>query len=76
MTCSSQYLICKALSAGYLTEHEFDPLVAVVAGAGAGSLYKSMNGPRAMAVYGSMGAAFAVTNQVGLYFVAGAGRLR
>jgi hypothetical protein len=37
---------------GYYTDHEYDTLVAVMAGAGAGSMYKSMNGARAMAVYG------------------------
>ena len=51
--------------AGYYTENEYPALVSVLAGAGAGSLYKSMNGPRAMAVYGVVGAGLSAVNQVG-----------
>ena len=52
---------------GYYTDHEYDTLVAIVAGAGAGSLYKSMSGPRAMAVYGAVGAGLSAANQIGQY---------
>ena len=45
------------------TEHRFDPACSVFAGAGAGVLYKSMNGPRAMAVYGIGGGALSALNQ-------------
>ena len=34
---------------------------------GAGSVYKSMNGPRAMAVYGAVGAGLSAANQIGQY---------
>lgn len=50
---------------GYYTEHEYDTLVAILAGAGAGSMYKSMSGPRAMAVYGALGAGLSAVNQIG-----------
>ena len=45
------------------TEHRFDPACSVFAGAGTGVLYKSMNGPRAMAVYGIGGGALSALNQ-------------
>jgi len=45
------------------TEHRFDPACSIFAGAGAGVLYKSMNGPRAMAVYGVGGGALSALNQ-------------
>lgn len=54
--------------AGHYTDHEYDTLVAIVAGAGAGSMYKSMHGPRAMAVYGAVGAGLSAAHQIGQYF--------
>ena len=46
------------------TEHRYDPACSVFAGAGAGVLYKSMNGPRAMAVYGVGGGVLSALNQI------------
>jgi import inner membrane translocase subunit TIM23 len=54
---------------GHYTAHEYPSLGAVVAGAGAGSLYKSMNGVRAAAVYGVVGAGLSAANQAGQYMV-------
>jgi len=51
--------------------HDF--FVALVAGAGAGSLYKSMHGLRAMAVYGAFGAGLSGINQVAQVLLGGEG---
>lgn len=50
-----------------------DSFVALVAGAGAGSLYKSMQGFRAMAVYGVVGAGLSGMNHVAQVLLGGEG---
>lgn len=60
------YAVIESL-AGYYTDYEYDTLVAILAGAGAGSMYKSMQGRRAMAVYGAVGAGLSAAHQAGHY---------
>ena len=51
------------------TEHRFDPACSIFAGAGAGVLYKSMNGLRAMVVYGAGGGILSALNQAVQAFI-------
>ena len=55
------YAGIESLSMSYF-EHRYDTLCSLTAGAGAGALYKSMSGPRAVVVYGAAGAALAGLN--------------
>jgi len=49
------YAALESASMAYL-ENRHDSLCSIFAGGGAGALYKSMSGPRAVAVYGAGGA--------------------
>jgi len=49
------YAALESASMAY-TENRYDTLCSIFAGGGAGALYKSMSGPRAIAVYGAGGA--------------------
>lgn len=63
--CLGLYYAAIESFAGHYAGQEYPALIAVLSGAGAGSLYKSMSGPRAMAVYGVVGAGLSAANQVG-----------
>ena len=55
------YAALESASMAY-TENRYDSLCSVFAGGGAGALYKSMSGPRAIAVYGAGGALLSAMN--------------
>ena len=67
--CIGLYYAAIESLAGYYLDQEYPVVTAIAAGAGAGSMYKSMQGPRAMAVYGVVGAGLSAVNQVGQAFV-------
>lgn len=55
------YAALESASMAY-TENRYDSLCSIFAGGGAGALYKSMSGPRAIAVYGAGGALLSAVN--------------
>ena len=63
--CIGLYYAAIESLVGHYANQEYPALTAVAAGGGAGSLYKSMQGPRAMAVYGVVGAGLSAANQIG-----------
>ena len=67
--CLGLYYAALDSLVGHYTSHEYPALGAVVAGAGAGSLYKSAHGLRAAAVYGVLGAGLSAANQAGQFLV-------
>tara|TARA_B110000967_G_scaffold193191_1_gene220505 strand:+ start:1794 stop:2690 length:897 start_codon:yes stop_codon:yes gene_type:complete len=63
--CIGLYYAAIESLAGYYLDQEYPVITAIAAGAGAGSVFKSMQGPRAMAVYGVVGASLSAVNQIG-----------
>ena len=63
--CIGLYYAAIESLVGHYADQEYPALTAIAAGGGAGSLYKSMQGPRAMAVYGVVGAGLSAANQIG-----------